>query len=67
MTPLEKDLAEVLNKHSADNDAETPDYILAVYLVSCLKAFKRAVIWRESVTGPRLENGPRVIKREPGQ
>lgn len=40
---LEKDLTDVLNKHSAENDSDTPDYILAKYLIRCLAAYNSAV------------------------
>lgn len=35
---LETDLAAVLNKHSVENASGTPDFILAQYLVGCLRA-----------------------------
>jgi hypothetical protein len=38
--PLELELAQLLNRHSADNDAGTPDYILAQFLFTCLSAYK---------------------------
>lgn len=39
---LERELAVVLNKHSAENGSNTPDFILAEYLMGCLKAFNIA-------------------------
>lgn len=41
-TSLERELASVLNKHSAENGSNTPDFILAEYLISCLKAYNVA-------------------------
>jgi len=41
VTQLEKDLAEVLNRHSAENGSDTPDFILATYLMDCLAAFNK--------------------------
>jgi hypothetical protein len=57
---LENDLQKVLNKHSAENDSGTPDFILAAYLQDCLAAFNKTVIartaWRgESVELPALQ------------
>lgn len=40
---LEKDLTDVLNKHSAENGSDTPDYVLAKYLIRCLAAYNSAV------------------------
>lgn len=34
-----KELAELLNRHSADASSNTPDFILANYLTACLDAF----------------------------
>lgn len=39
---LERELASVLNKHSAENASNTPDFILAEYLMACLTAFNAA-------------------------
>ena len=39
MSDIKKDLAEVINRHSAENTSNTPDFILAEYLYDCLVAF----------------------------
>lgn len=41
-TPLERELSALLNKHSAENESNTPDFILARYLMTCLNAFNTA-------------------------
>jgi len=46
-----KELEQVINRHSKENGSNTPDFILAVYLVSCLRAFDDAVNCRESWYG----------------
>lgn len=38
-----QELRALLNKHSIDNDCNTPDFILAEYLVQKLAAYSRAV------------------------
>lgn len=38
-TQLVRDFAEVINKNSLENESDTPDFILAEYLVACLTAF----------------------------
>ncbi len=36
---LERSLAYAINTHSVDNALNTPDFILAAYLMSCLEAW----------------------------
>ncbi len=36
---FEKELAKLLNYHSAEDESNTPDFVLASYLTSCLKSF----------------------------
>jgi len=51
MRSLREDLADVLNKHSAENGSDTPDFILGLYLTKCLNAFDEAVDEREKWYG----------------
>ena len=44
---LREDIAAVLNSHSVENASDTPDFILAAYLIECLKAFEVATEKRE--------------------
>lgn len=48
---FDKDLASLINKHSMENGSNTPDYILAQYLLSCLMVFNLAVQQRETWYG----------------
>ena len=41
-----KDLEALLNRHSRENESNTPDFILADYLTGCLRAFDSAVRMR---------------------
>ena len=43
MENFEKELEILINKHSMENDSNTPDYILAEYLNSCLKLFNNTL------------------------
>lgn len=36
---FEKALTALINEHGLDNATDTPDYLLAEFLVGCLKAF----------------------------
>jgi hypothetical protein len=51
MSELAHDLAAMLNKHSAENASNTPDFILAEYLLGCLAAFNVATQQRETWYG----------------
>ena len=43
---FKKELMSLLNKHSKEQDSNTPDFIIAEYLVNCLKTFNESVISR---------------------
>ncbi len=40
---FQKELTELINKHSLENGCDTPDFVLAGYLVECLKTFNKTV------------------------
>jgi hypothetical protein len=44
---LYTEVKEAINKHSAENKSNTPDYILAEYLMDCLTAFENAIEQRD--------------------
>jgi hypothetical protein len=50
-TQLEIEICTALNRVSAENASNTPDYILAQYLLACLAAFNIAVQQRETWYG----------------
>ena len=43
MDDITKDFEVVVNRHSAENTSNTPDFILAEYLYDCLVAFDIAI------------------------
>lgn len=51
MSKFESELEEVINRHSQENGSDTPDFILAMYMNDCLKAFNLAVKRREKWYG----------------
>lgn len=59
MTDFAKELMSLLNRHSKENESNTPDFILAEYLIGCLKAFNESVnnrqIWYKSDNSPLKE------------
>ena len=57
---FELELRELLNSHSKENGSNTPDYILAQYLINCLNNFNKIVKEREMWYGRnhiQLPNG----------
>ena len=54
VTDFERDLADVINRHSRENASNTPDHILAQYLAQCLSAFEAGSNAREGWYGTRL-------------
>lgn len=50
-TAFEKELSGLINKHSLENESDTPDYILADYLNRCLFAFNCATRKRKEWYG----------------
>jgi len=40
---FERELQDLINKHSMENGSDTPDFILAHFLVECLIVFDAAV------------------------
>jgi len=38
-----RELGELLNKHCRENESNTPDFMLADYLIECLRALDEAI------------------------
>ncbi len=62
---LADDIAAVLNRHSAENASNTPDFILAQFLMGSLNAFEVASVHREQWYGKRLSIGGVVTDLTP--
>lgn len=43
MNPFEKELEQLINRYSQENGSDTPDFILAQYLLKCLENFNSTV------------------------
>lgn len=54
---LARELTRVLNIHCCENESNTPDYILADYMLACLKAYEIAMKARASWYGRMDEPG----------
>lgn len=57
---LENELAALLNRYSAENRSDTPDFILAAFMLDCLAAWNVAFRQRETWYGRGLEAKPKV-------
>jgi hypothetical protein len=57
---LRQELAAVLNRHSREGRSNTPDLILAQYLIDCLSAFDYATRARDQWYSVDLRPGRRT-------
>ena len=62
---LRKEIEHAINRNSAENGSNTPDWILAAFLVDCLQAFDAAVVKREGWYGRELAADPRLVEEKP--
>jgi hypothetical protein len=51
---LKEELAQLLNRHSRENASNTPDFILAEFMLTCLAAFEHTSREREKWYGRSL-------------
>ncbi len=63
-TQFERDLASLLNRYCRENQSDTPDFILAEYLISCLESWNFAVVAREMWYGRQAGNGAAILSSD---
>lgn len=66
---LQEEVMIVINQHSAERESNTPDFILAQFLINCLSAFDNAVKARDKWYGVGSRDhwfGPDDLKKEGG-
>lgn len=51
VSEFEKELTKLINKYSLESGSDTPDYLLAEYLVGCLETFNDTVQRRSDWAG----------------
>ena len=51
ISKFETEIESLINRYSQENASNTPDFILAQYLISCLATFNTAVQQRETWYG----------------
>ena len=47
MTDFYDELRKLINRFSKENESNSPDYILARYMLDCLSAYERAIKERD--------------------
>ncbi len=57
MQELKKEIECLLNKCCAENESNTPDFLLAEYLIECLKNFDNIIKKRDKWYNIYLEPG----------
>lgn len=56
---FQKELETLINCHSQENQSNTPDFLLAEYLMGCLDLWNKSITAREEWygRGPKLVDG----------
>lgn len=57
---LEDEIRTALNRASAENDSDTPDFVLAGFLMDCLEAWNQATVARESFYSREVGGGKAI-------
>lgn len=53
-----REFAQTINKHSLENGSDTPDFILAEYLMNCLESYNEAHRARKVWYSDETQSGP---------
>jgi len=64
MKPLNQELETLLNGYSEENESNTPDFILAKFMLACLEQFNVATRARDRWYGVHLEPGNKYFKKD---
>jgi hypothetical protein len=59
-----EDLRTLLNRYSKENSSDTPDFVLAPYLIICLRAFDKATKAREEWYGRPAGDGAAILRKD---
>lgn len=65
-TPFREELAALINRNSLENRSNTPDFILAEYLLGCLDAYDKATRERTHWYGHAVREGNVLECNVPG-
>lgn len=61
------DLTRLVNRHALENGSNTPDFVIASFLLEQLESFDRATSAREGWYGRELTPGIPVFIADPGE
>lgn len=61
MSEFRNELRDLMNRYSRESASNTPDFILADFLSSCLSAFDGAVVQRDKWRSSRPAKPPSVV------
>jgi hypothetical protein len=64
MSDLRTEIEQAINRCSAENASNTPDFILAEYLTGCLEVYNKAIRMREDWYGQSMSPGKRQMTLE---
>lgn len=59
-----KELEQLINKHSIENKSNTPDFILAKYIINCLDNFEGIMHLRDGWHGNISKPGMKELMNE---
>ena len=62
---LRQEIASALNRHCCENESNTPDFLLAEFLLGCLRAWDDATRKRERWYGRNPNQGPGHVAFDP--
>ena len=65
MNTFRKDLQNLINSHSLENNSDTPDFILADYVSECLRTFDKMIRRREEWFGRVNSKGTSWHTKDP--
>ncbi len=61
---FQEELGALINKHSLENESNTPDYVLATYLIKSLEAFNACIMLRDGWHGHSSIIGQKEAKKQ---
>lgn len=61
---FEKELEQLINRHSRERHSGTPDFILAIYMMNCLRAYEHAIYSRQTWMGNQASSAITLVTAE---
>jgi len=62
---FKEELRSLLNRHCKENDSNTPDYLLAEYLIGCLEIYNKTLVARDKWFGGKHPSESVMFNDEP--